>query len=87
MVNTTYNSTRDLNFKLQQLKGKTKLNVYPGISNHYEEMSFRTLSGSLQFEEYPFSKDALGIGKISCEVFLLLELLQTRRQVKNKNAN
>ena len=32
-VDTTYNSTEDMINKLQQLKGKTKLQFYQNISN------------------------------------------------------
>ena len=42
MVNTTYNSTEDMNNKLQPLKGKTKLNIYKNISNYYIEMKIKT---------------------------------------------
>ena len=43
MVITTYNSTEDMINKLQQLKGKTKLNFYKKISNYYEEMKHKIL--------------------------------------------
>ena len=33
MVNTTYNTTENVNNKLQQLKGKTKLKFYKNVSN------------------------------------------------------
>ena len=46
MVNTTYNSTKDMVNNLQQLKGKTKLKFYKNISIYYDEMNIR-------FEEYP----------------------------------
>ena len=38
MVNTTYNSTKEMINKLQRLKGKTKLKFYKNISNYYKEM-------------------------------------------------
>ena len=38
MVNTTYNSSKDMINKLQELKGKTKLKLYKNISNYYTEM-------------------------------------------------
>ena len=34
LVNTTYNSTEDMNIKIQQLKGKTKLKFYENIKNY-----------------------------------------------------
>ena len=37
LVKTTYNSTKDMIDKLQELKGKTKLNFYKNISNYYIE--------------------------------------------------
>ena len=41
MVNTTYNSTGDMVNKLQQLKGKTKLNFFKNINNYYTEMQIK----------------------------------------------
>ena len=42
-VNTTYNSTADMIKKLQDLKGKTKLNFYENIGNYYDEMTIENL--------------------------------------------
>ena len=50
--------------KIQQLKGKIKLNFYKIINLYYEEMNIRRQSGIFQFEEDPFSKNVQGIGKI-----------------------
>ena len=52
MVNTTYNSTEDMINKLQQLKGKTKLNFYKNINNYYTEMENR----NFQTQQDPFAK-------------------------------
>ena len=41
MVNTTYNSTEDIINKLQNLKGKTKLNFFKIISTFYDNMNIR----------------------------------------------
>ena len=71
--------------KLQQLKGKTILGFYENISNYYNEMNIRRQSGTFQFEEDPFSKGVLGIGKTYHEVLLLVKILQTKPQVKNMN--
>ena len=38
MVNTKYNTTEDLINKLQEIKGKTKSNLYENISNYYDNM-------------------------------------------------
>ena len=38
IVKTTYNSSEDMINKLQELKGKTKLNFNKNISNYYKEM-------------------------------------------------
>ena len=78
MINTTYNSTEDMNSKLQELKGKTKLSISKNISNYYDNMNIR-------MDEDPFSKNAQGIGKIYHEVIFLLKFLQTKPQVKNMN--
>ena len=76
MVNTTYNSTEDMIDKLQELKGKTKLEIYKNISNYYDNMNIR-------FDEDPFTKNAQGINKIYREVLKLMKILQTKPQVKN----
>ena len=41
MVNTPYNSTEDMINKLQQLKGKTKVEFYKNINNYYNEMKHK----------------------------------------------
>ena len=41
MVNTRYNSTKDMINKLQSLKGKAKLNFYKNISNYYDNMNIK----------------------------------------------
>ena len=87
MVNTPYNSTQDINKKLQSLKGKTKLKFYKNISNYYDEMNFRRQSGTFQFEEDPFSKNVQGIGKSYHEVLLLMKFSQIKPPIKNKNMN
>ena len=63
---------------LQELKGKTKLNFYKNISNYYDNTNIR-------FDEDPFAKNAQGISKIYHEMFLLINFLQTKPQVKNMN--
>ena len=83
MVNTTYNSTRDMIDKLQQLKGKTKLKFSKNINNYYTEMKNK----NFQTQDDPFSKNAQGISKIYHEVLLLLKFLQTKPQIKIMNIN
>ena len=56
MVNTTYNSVEDMNIKLQELKGKTKLRFYKNISNYYDNMNIR-------MDEDAFARNAQGISK------------------------
>ena len=80
MVNTTYNSTEDMNNKLQQLKGKTKLKFHTNIKKYYDNMNIR-------MDEDPFAKNAQGISEIYHEVLLLMKFLQTKPQVKNMNNN
>ena len=36
MVNTTHISSEEINIKLQELKGKTKLKFYKNISKYYD---------------------------------------------------
>ena len=83
MVNTTYNTTEDMNNKLQSLKGKTKLKFYQNVSNCNDEMKIRRQNKIFQFEQDPFSKNAGRISKIYHEVLLLMKLLQTKPQVKS----
>ena len=84
MVNTNYNSSEDMINKLQELKGKTKLKIYKDKSNYYIEMKNKNFQTNNQD---PFPKNKLGISKIYHEVFLLMEYLQTKPQVKKMNIN
>ena len=80
MVNTLYNSTKDMIFKLQQLKGKTKLKLYKLISNYYDNMN-------INMDEDPFAKNAQGICKIYHQVLILLNFFQTKPRFKSMNIN
>ena len=81
MVNTTYNSKEDMNNKLQQLKGKTKLKFYKNINNYYIEMKNKVF----QTQEDTFAENAQSISKIYHEVLLLMKFLQTKPQVNMNN--
>ena len=70
MINTTYNSSKDMNNKLQMLKEKTKIRFYKNISNYYDEMNIRRQSGNFHFEEDPYGKGVQSIGKNYHEVLL-----------------
>ena len=83
MVKTIDNSTKDVNKKLQSLKGRTKLNFYKNISYYYDEKNLIRQKDTFQFEKDSFSKNAEGISKIYHEVLLLTKLLQTKPQVQN----
>ena len=83
MINTTYNSTKDMIDKSQQLKGKTKFKFYKNINNYYTEMKNK----NFQSQQVPFSKNAQGISKIYHELFLLMKYLKTKPQIKNMNIN
>ena len=80
MVNT---STEDVIDKLQQLKGKTKLNFYKIINNYYNEMKHN----NFQTQEDPYKKNAQGISKNYLEVLLFTSFLETKSEVKNMNIN
>ena len=84
MVNTNYNSSKDMINKLQQLKGKTKLKFYKNISDFYIEMKNRNFQTQ---DQDHFIKNAQGISKIYHEVILIMRYLQTKQQVKNMNIN
>ena len=84
MVNTNYDTTEDINNKLQSLKGKTKLKFYKNIKNYYIEMKNKNYQTQ---DQDPFSKNAQGIHKIYHEVLLLMKFLQTKPQIKNLNIN
>ena len=81
MVNTFFNTTEDMIINLQKIKGKVKLNFYKIISIYYEKMNIRRPSVNFQFEENPFNKNVVGIGKIYHEVLLLMGFLQTKPSV------
>ena len=81
IVKTTYNSTEEMIDKLQQLKGKTKLNFYKIVSNYYDE----TKRKNFPTQGDPFAKNAQGISKIYHEVLSLMKFLQTKPQVENLN--
>ena len=78
MANTTYNSTDDMIDKLQHLKGKTKLKNYKSLSNYFDKTKIR-------MDEDPFAENAQSISKIYHEVLLLMNVLQTKPQVKDTN--
>ena len=83
LVNIYYNSTEDMNKKLQQIKGKTKLNFFKNISNYYKEMKNK----NFQSGQDPFARNARGASKIYHEVLLLMTFLQINPQIKNMNIN
>ena len=85
MVNTTYKSTEDMIFILQEVKVKRKQHFYKNISNYYDERNIKRQNGKFQFEEDPSSEGAQGISKLYHEVLLLMEFLQTTPQVENMN--
>ena len=80
MVNTTDYSTEDMINKLQELKGKIKINFYKNISKYYDNMNIR-------MNEDPFAKNAQGITKIYHEILLLMKFLQTKPEIKRMNIN
>ena len=69
---------------LQLLKGRIKLKFYKNISDYYKEMKNKIFQSN---KTDPFSKSAIGIGKIYHEVLLLMEFLQTKPDIKNMNIN
>ena len=81
MFNTTYNSKENMINKLQDLKGKTKLNFYKNISKYNNEMKNK----NFQTQKDPFSRNTQGISKVYHEVILLMLFLQTKLQIKNLN--
>ena len=88
MVNTKYNTTRDMIMKLKCLNDESKLIFCQNSRNFYDEMNYRTQSGYFQFKEDYFDENAQGSAKIMDEVFLLLMIyLQTTLQVKSLNLN
>ena len=80
LVNTTYNSTEDMIKKIQELKGKTKLNFYKSIGNYYDYMNVR-------FDEDPFAKNAQCISKTYHEMLLIMKYVPTKPDFKNMNIN
>ena len=72
MVNTTYNSTEDMIYKLQSLKGKRKVKYYKNLY-YYDEMKHK----NFQTQEDPFAENVRGISKVHHEVLLLMKSLPT----------
>ena len=70
--------------KVQSLKRKRNLKIYPNISNYYDEMKYRWQSGTFQFEEIFFSKNEERIRKLYLKVIFLMKFIQTKPQVKRK---
>ena len=87
MVNAEYNSSQDMIYNLQSLKGKTNLKIYRNISNYYDERKYRRQSGTFQFEETLLSKIEERIGKLYFEVIILMTFLQTKPQVRKIKFN
>ena len=48
-------------------------------------MNIRRQSGNFQIEQDPFAENAQGISKIYHEGLLLVNFLQTKPQVRNRN--
>ena len=73
--------------KSQSLKGKTKTYIFffQIVSSYHDQMNNRRQSGTSQFEEDAFSKNAKGIGKFFLDVLLLKKFLQTKLQNKSMN--
>ena len=76
MASTKYNSTEDMINNIQQLKNKRKPKIYKTTSIYFDNMNIR-------IDEDQFARNAPGVSKIYHEVFLLMEFLQTKPQVKN----
>ena len=80
MVNSSYNTTEDLINKLQDLKGRTKVNFSKNICKCYDNMNIR-------MDEDSFARNAHRISKNYHEVLLLMKILPTKPQLKNMNIN
>ena len=81
-VNISYSSLDNVIDKLQQLKARIKLKFFKKISDCYKEMKNKNFQSN---KKDPFSKNAQGVAKIYHEVLLLMELLQTKADVKIMN--
>ena len=79
MVSTKFKSTEDMINKLQQVKGKTKLNFYQ--NNNYDQMHYMRQCNTFLFEEHPSAVNVQGIGNIFHEEPFLVKFLQTRLQI------
>ena len=81
MANTKYTSTEEMIEKLQSLKGRTKLKFYKNISIFYTEMKNR----NFQTQEDTYAKNAQEVSKIYHDVFLVMNFVKTKPQIKNMN--
>ena len=82
MMNIKFETTEEMNKKLQRAKGKTKLNIHKKISIYYDQLIHLRQKIFFQFEEDPFSRNAHGIAFIKHEALFLKKTLQTKPQVK-----
>ena len=80
MVITTYNSTEDMINKLQSFKNRKKIKFYKNSCKYYDNMNIR-------MDEDPSARKAQGFSKFFNEILLLMKILQTKPQVKNRNFN
>ena len=72
-----------MNITLQQLKGKTKVQIYKIKINYYDEMKII----NFRFEGDPFDKNVRGISKIYHEAMNSVNVLQTKPLVRIINLN
>ena len=63
MIIITYRSTVDMIYILQSLISKTKIKINQNLNKYYDEMNYRRQSGTFQFEEDLFAKNAQGISE------------------------
>ena len=76
MAITKHTSREDNINKLQEVKGKTKLNFYKNKSNCYDNMN-------IKMDEDPFARNAQDNSRTYHEVLLLMKFQQTKPQVRN----
>ena len=81
-MNTKYKILRDLIFKIQSLKGKSKKLFHHNINDNYDQLIYVTQSNSFQLEEDPSCKVAQGISFMKLEASILLNFLQTKPQLR-----
>ena len=77
-MNWKFKTQNDMNFKLQIVKGKTRLKIHQIITDYYDQTNYMRQSNSFKFGESRFGKVAQSIVSIMHESLFLIRLSQRK---------